>query len=133
MLTFQPHPLSLNTPALQCSFLSPLSSLTALLFPLSKLDTKCITFTPVFLLHLPPQSPNLDELNYLPFPIFPCQWIAHCCLYTFRVSHCPGPWDPLYPLKKQFSSQIPLSSSIGARLFLLSLGYPTHFFYSLIS
>lgn len=66
----QPHPF------FQYDSSSMFLSLTIIFTPGStfSLDTKCITFTTVFLL---PQPLNLDELNYLLSPIFICQFIAH--------------------------------------------------------
>lgn len=84
-LIIQPRPLTFNTPALQYSFLSPLIILTRDFLPsLSKLDTKHHFHH--FLFYLPAQSPNLDQPNYLLFPIFIRHSTAHCCFCTHKVS-----------------------------------------------
>lgn len=91
-MLIQPHPFFQHASSSMFLFL-PIIFTPGSTFSLYKLDTKCITFTTIFLL---PQPPNLDELNYLLSPIFICQLIAHFYPYTFRVSNSPVSWGPLF-------------------------------------
>lgn len=103
-----------------------LSLLMASLPSSSKLDIKHITSTIVFLLYLTLQSLNLDQPNYLLYPIFICHLAAHCYPYTFRIPKLTWSFGSSVSFKKIYL--IPFSYSTGPRFSLVFSSYPSYLF-----